>query len=269
MHRERRGFTLVELLVVIAIIAVLIAILLPALGKARSSAYRVQCGANVRQMVVACVDYAQKSRGALPYITTPPGGKPTAQLMDNLDKALSNGVSAITATNSNLNKISGCPVGSGSPSYIYNFHPAVPANQIANANPWSGRVNSTFRWTKLVSHPKRRILVMERLNTLTEVAHLDAKTKLAQFNCGFSDGSVQLWSSKDVSDRLKAIKGISKPTPTPATTWNDFNGLVRVLELIGQGRDPKDPQTKQIEWTSTDPTKMLYPPAAQNDPAPD
>lgn len=63
MNRFRRGFTLIELLVVIAILAVLIAILLPALGRAKQKAKRTQCLANLKAWGQAVATYTTEFDG--------------------------------------------------------------------------------------------------------------------------------------------------------------------------------------------------------------
>lgn len=61
-----RAFTLIELLVVVSIIALLISIMLPALGRARMLAQRTQCSSNVRQLVIAAITAANDNNGIWP-----------------------------------------------------------------------------------------------------------------------------------------------------------------------------------------------------------
>jgi prepilin-type N-terminal cleavage/methylation domain-containing protein/prepilin-type processing-associated H-X9-DG protein len=71
-----RGFTLVELLVVVAIIALLVALLLPALKGAREKANSVACISNLSQLNIVLALYAQDNAdcvmGAFPWTTAPP-----------------------------------------------------------------------------------------------------------------------------------------------------------------------------------------------------
>ena len=60
------AFTLVEMLVVVGIIAVLVAALLPTLGRVRDQARRVRCASNLRQTGAALFNYATRNNGRLP-----------------------------------------------------------------------------------------------------------------------------------------------------------------------------------------------------------
>ncbi|MCW5765989.1 MAG: prepilin-type N-terminal cleavage/methylation domain-containing protein [Phycisphaeraceae bacterium] len=76
----RRGFTLIELLVVIAVIALLVGILLPALGSARLAARTAACAARLSQLGRALALYENDYPQTLPQVRIPVGGGQTANI---------------------------------------------------------------------------------------------------------------------------------------------------------------------------------------------
>jgi prepilin-type N-terminal cleavage/methylation domain-containing protein/prepilin-type processing-associated H-X9-DG protein len=82
-----RAFTLIELLVVVAIIALLIAILLPSLGRARDQAKTVACGSNQRGIGQAVLAYASEHEDRAPgggTYTNPKSGKSVTQIWSDI-----------------------------------------------------------------------------------------------------------------------------------------------------------------------------------------
>jgi len=64
---KRRAFTLIELLVVISIIALLMGVMMPALGKAKKKAQGVVCGSNLKQISIGMLNYLQDNKDTFMY----------------------------------------------------------------------------------------------------------------------------------------------------------------------------------------------------------
>jgi prepilin-type N-terminal cleavage/methylation domain-containing protein/prepilin-type processing-associated H-X9-DG protein len=107
----RRAFTLIELLVVVAIIALLIAILLPSLGKAREMARRTTCGTNLKGQGSAMAIYAAQFNNRLPAFVN----KATQWLQDEpieFGDSILNMSAATGASPPSVQKLFYCPANS-------------------------------------------------------------------------------------------------------------------------------------------------------------
>ena len=96
IQRPRRAFTLIELLVVIAIIALLISVLLPALGKARKSARLAISLSNMGSVMKANASYNNDSKGKMPFLPIySPGTEPWLSLGIKPASTLPNNITAV------------------------------------------------------------------------------------------------------------------------------------------------------------------------------
>jgi prepilin-type N-terminal cleavage/methylation domain-containing protein len=154
-HRRASGFTLIELLVVIAIIAILAALLLPALVSAKERARRVACVSNIRQALLTIHMYGND------FNQRPPTGR------DNNGEWHSIRISSVSYTNlisyTGNFKIMDCPnfTFGTQPRYDGRWGYLVGYNYLADANMTAWVRTSPLYWTspqRLTDSPTNKLL---------------------------------------------------------------------------------------------------------------
>jgi len=224
-RRSHKAFTLVELLVVFGIIALLMSILLPALGKAREHARQVKCANNERQLYYALLMYCGDNKGRLPIfprvednnLMSPYLGIIELQLVQ-LDYAHGMFIPYMGGNVLSREQAFNCPTdldtfrqvfrsgGTNGPAsfvrnFSYSFNSEVYGSTLPNGLPSGVRITQIMR-------PAQKILIVEEtapndgyavIDNINSDDHLTYR-HLKKGNQGFADGHVEAINPDEVGN---------------------------------------------------------------------
>ncbi|NLZ60255.1 MAG: prepilin-type N-terminal cleavage/methylation domain-containing protein [Lentisphaerae bacterium] len=248
---SKNRFTLIELLVVIAIIAILAAMLLPALSKAREKALTISCSSNLKQIGTASMFYLEAHNDMLVVGYADRNG--TNTYWPGLLRIYSGDTKMFT-----------CP---GSLKPLTGTTPVVGANDPMkdelNAQPWklSYGINQTYSWGSGVS-PLGISADRGRIDKMFPSSRLPEPGGTIQIACNVSVGDSDFWcgiNSDDAHDGTLGADASLAPNYTRIsnnsvtdTTWDPWphGRRANFLWLDGHVSTMKEKDTKRKMWTA-------------------
>jgi prepilin-type N-terminal cleavage/methylation domain-containing protein/prepilin-type processing-associated H-X9-DG protein len=261
----KNGFTLIELLVVIAIIAILAALLLPALGKAKANSRTAYCVNNMRQLTVCWTLYADDNNGRIVpnWIILPDNSSAPESWVSGNEKILVQATNVTYVQNSRLYVYHKSPAIYRCPSLAGMAPVGVPAHLLVRSVSMNGRMGeaiagdtsaggtvedtswvfgsdySPIRKTSEIKNPADALVfVDESLNTVDDgffAIQLGSNVTQWQNSPAARHSNGAVLSFADAHAERWSWKGINKEQPANApVTENQAGDLARLQNAIGQ-----------------------------------